>query len=555
MTGSIAAVVFLTLIACLVLTVPIGFSLGIASLGYILYTKQLTFGFIAQNMVTGCDSFPTMAIPFFIFAGELMGGGGISKRLLNLANVFFGRIQGGLAIVTVVVCMFFAAISGSGPATVAAVGGMVIPTMLEKGYDKKFVLALIAAAGSIGVIIPPSIPMVIYAVTTNSSVSTLFLAGFVPGILIGLVLIAYSYFYAKKMGYKGDDEPFSVKRALRETKEGFWAILSPVIILGGIYGGIFTPTEAAAVSVIYSIIVGCVIYRELDLKKLIQCTKNACETTASILIVIGCAAGFSKVLTLGRIPTTVASAMMSLTDSKIVILLLINVLLLIVGCFMETLCAIMILAPILYPVVSAMGVDVTHFGIIMVVNLAIGFITPPLGVNLFVASRVGETTLDTVIKGIIPFLILMICVFPLTRVIVGTTVGTKATIVPLVVAAFPFVARLVETSLRELDEGVVEAAQSMGATPLQIITKVMIPECLPGLISSMTTALTTILGYSAMSGVIGGGGLGKIALSYGYYRYQTNIMVVCVILLVLLVQAFQTVGTLWATKSDKRLRK
>ena len=393
MTGTIAAVVFITLIVSLVLTVPIGFSLGIASLGYILYTGQLTPGFIAQNMVTGCDSFPTMAIPFFIFAGELMGG---------------GRIQGGLAIVTVVVCMFFAAISGSGPATVAAVGGMVVPTMLEKGYDKKFVLALIAAAGSIGVIIPPSIPMVIYAVTTNSSVSTLFLAGFVPGILIGLVLILYSYFYAKKMGYKGDEEPFSAKRALHELKEGFWAILSPVIILGGIYGGIFTPTEAAAVSVIYSLVVGCFIYKELDLKKLLNVTRNACETTASILIVIGCAAGFSKVLTLGRIPTTVASAMLALTDSKIVILLLINVLLLIVGCFMETLCAIMILAPILYPVVTAMGVDITHFGIIMVVNLAIGFITPPLGVNLFVASRVGETTLDNVIKGIIPFLGLMI---------------------------------------------------------------------------------------------------------------------------------------------------
>jgi C4-dicarboxylate transporter DctM subunit len=280
--------------------------------------------------------------------------------------------------------------------------------MLEKGYDKKFVLALIAAAGSIGVIIPPSIPMVIYAVTTNSSVSSLFLAGFVPGILIGLVLIAYSYFYAKKMGYKGDDEPFSWGRAAHELKEGFWAILSPVIILGGIYGGIFTPTEAAAVSVIYSLIVGCFIYKELDLKKLLNVTRNACETTASILIVIGCAAGFSKVLTLGRIPTTVASAMLALTDSKIVILLLINVLLLIVGCFMETLCAIMILAPILYPVVTAMGVDITHFGIIMVVNLAIGFITPPLGVNLFVASRVGETTLDNVIKGIIPFLGLMI---------------------------------------------------------------------------------------------------------------------------------------------------
>ncbi|MBQ3616238.1 MAG: TRAP transporter large permease [Anaerotignum sp.] len=408
MTGTIAAVVFITLIVSLVLTVPIGFSLGIASLGYILYTGQLTPGFIAQNMVTGCDSFPTMAIPFFIFAGELMGGGGISKRLLNLASVFFGRISGGLAIVTVVVCMFFAAISGSGPATVAAVGGMVVPTMLEKGYDKKFVLALIAAAGSIGVIIPPSIPMVIYAVTTNSSVSSLFLAGFVPGLLIGLVLIGYSYFYAKKNGYKGDDEPFSWSRALHELKEGFWAILSPVIILGGIYGGIFTPTEAAAVSVIYSLIVGCFIYKELDLKKLLDVTRNACETTASILIVIGCAAGFSKVLTLGRIPATVATGMLSLTDSVILILLLINILLLIVGCFMETLCAIMILAPILFPVVTSLGVDPIHFGIIMVVNLAIGFITPPLGVNLFVASRVGETTLDNVIKGIIPFLFLMI---------------------------------------------------------------------------------------------------------------------------------------------------
>ena len=410
MTGSIALVVFLTLIVCLVLTVPIGFSLGIASLAYILYTKQLTFGFIAQNLVTGCDSFPIMAIPFFVFAGELMGGGGISRRLLNVANVFFGRIRGGLAIVTVVVCMFFAAISGSGPATVAAVGGMVVPTMMKQGYDRKFVLALIAAAGSIGVIIPPSIPMVVYSVTTNSSVSKLFLAGFVPGILIGLVLIAYSYFFAVSHGYKGAEEAFSSKKALKEVKDSIWALLSPVIILGGIYGGIFTPTEAAAVSVIYSLDIGCLVYKELDLKQLMIVTKNACETTATILIVIGCAAGFSKVLTLGRIPTTVATFLTTMTDSKILILLLINVLLLIVGCFMETLCAIMILAPILFPVVTALGVDVTHFGIIMVVNLAIGFITPPLGVNLFVASRVGETTLDDVIKGIIPFLAVMIIV-------------------------------------------------------------------------------------------------------------------------------------------------
>lgn len=407
-TGAIAAVVFITLIVSLVLTVPIGFSLGIASLAYIFATDQLTLGFVARNMVTGTDSFPIMAIPFFVFAGELMGGGGISKRLLDVANVFFGRIRGGLAIVTVVVCMFFAAISGSGPATVAAVGGMVVPTMLEKGYDKKFVLALIAAAGSIGVIIPPSIPMVVYSVTVNSSVSSLFLAGFIPGIFIGLVLIAYSYFYARSAGYKGDTEPFSIGRALREVWRGKWALLSPVIILGGIYGGIFTPTEAAAVSVVYSLIIGLFVHKELNFKQMLDVTKRACETTATILVVIGCATGFSKVLTLGRIPTTVATLLTTMTDSKVLILLLINLLLLLVGCFMETVCAIMILAPILFPVVTALGVDPVHFGIIMVTNLAIGFITPPLGVNLFVASRVGETTLDVVIKGIIPFLVLMI---------------------------------------------------------------------------------------------------------------------------------------------------
>ena len=407
-TGAIAAVVFIALIVSLVLTVPIGFSLGIASLAYIFATDQLTLGFVARNMVTGTDSFPIMAIPFFVFAGELMGGGGISKRLLDVANVFFGRIRGGLAIVTVVVCMFFAAISGSGPATVAAVGGMVVPTMLEKGYDKKFVLALIAAAGSIGVIIPPSIPMVVYSVTVNSSVSSLFLAGFIPGILIGLVLIVYSYFYARKAGYKGDTEPFSIGRALREVWRGKWALLSPVIILGGIYGGIFTPTEAAAVSVIYSLIIGLFVHKELNFKQMLDVTKRSCETTATILVVIGCATGFSKVLTLGRIPTTVATLLTTMTDSKVLILLLINLLLLLVGCFMETVCAIMILAPILFPVVTALGVDPIHFGIIMVTNLAIGFITPPLGVNLFVASRVGETTLDVGIRGIVPFLVLMI---------------------------------------------------------------------------------------------------------------------------------------------------
>ena len=405
-------VVFLvSLFGFLALGIPIAIVLVLCSMVLMYYGGMWDSMFvmiIPQSMLDGANNYPLMAIPFFVFAGELMGGGGISKRLLDVANVFFGRIRGGLAIVTVVVCMFFAAISGSGPATVAAVGGMVVPTMLEKGYDKKFVLALIAAAGSIGVIIPPSIPMVVYSVTVNSSVSSLFLAGFIPGILIGLVLIVYSYFYARKAGYKGDTEPFSIGRALREVWRGKWALLSPVIILGGIYGGIFTPTEAAAVSVIYSLIIGLFVHKELNFKQMLEVTKRSCETTATILVVIGCATGFSKVLTLGRIPTTVATLLTTMTDSKVLILLLINLLLLLVGCFMETVCAIMILAPILFPVVTALGVDPIHFGIIMVTNLAIGFITPPLGVNLFVASRVGETTLDVVIKGIVPFLVLMI---------------------------------------------------------------------------------------------------------------------------------------------------
>lgn len=338
-----------------------------------------------------------------------MAKAGISKRLIKFVDTCVGHKKGGIAIVCVIVACFFGAISGSGPATVAALGAVLIPAMVEQGgFSAPFSTALMATSSSIAIVIPPSIAFVVYASITGTSIADMFMAGIVPGLLMGVALVIVVMLEAKKHNIKPSREKASGKERWDAFKDAFWGFLMPVIILGGIYGGIFTPTEAAAVSVIYSIIVGCVIYRELDLKKLIQCTKNACETTASILIVIGCAAGFSKVLTLGRIPTTVASAMMSLTDSKIVILLLINVLLLIVGCFMETLCAIMILAPILYPVVTAMGVDVTHFGIIMVVNLAIGFITPPLGVNLFVASRVGETTLDTVIKGIIPFLILMI---------------------------------------------------------------------------------------------------------------------------------------------------
>ena len=396
----------------LILNVPVGISLGIASLVTVLANPSIGASdtYIVQNLVTAIDSFPLMAVPFFVLAGELMSGGGISKRLLNTFNCFFGRITGGLAIVAVVACMFFAAISGSGPATVAAIGGMVLPTMIEKGYDRKFILGLLAAAGCIGVIIPPSIPMVIYGVSTNASITDLFLAGFIPGIVIGLALIAVAYFISKKHGWRDQDLHMTGKEKLKIIWEAKWALIAPVIVLGGIYGGIFTPTEAAAVSCIYSYVVGMFVYREASLRDIGSIIKNSCLTTGTILIVTGSAAAFSKVLSIGQIPQQIASLMTSFTDSKIVLLILINIMLLIVGCFMETLCSIMILAPLFLPIVDAFGIDPIQFGIIMVVNLAIGFITPPLGVNLFVAVRIGNSTLEDVVKGIIPFLLVMVLV-------------------------------------------------------------------------------------------------------------------------------------------------
>ena len=243
-----------------------------------------------------------MAIPLFILAGELMSAGGVSKRILNVCNVFFGRITGGLAIVTVIVCMFFAAVSGSGPATVAAVGSMVVPTMLEKGYSKSFTLALIATAGSIGVVIPPSIPMVIYGVSTSTSISGMFMAGFLPGILIGIGLIICCYFYCKKQGWKGDDRRYTAKEKLAAIWDAKWALINPVIILGGIYAGIFTPTEAAAVAAVYAFICGTFIHRELNIKNIFDPIAASCSTTGTTMVIIGCATAFTKILTIQRIP-------------------------------------------------------------------------------------------------------------------------------------------------------------------------------------------------------------------------------------------------------------
>ena len=404
----VAIVLFGTLIIALILNMPVGIAIGLSSLCAVFADGRLSSLYIVQQLVTSADSFPLMAIPLFILAGELMGAGGVSKRLLNVCNVFLGRFTGGLATVTVVLCLFFAAVSGSGPATVAAIGSMVIPTMLQKGYSKSFTLALIATAGSIGVIIPPSIPMVVYGVSTSTSISSMFMAGFLPGLMIGGSLILVSYIYCKKHGWKGDDYKYSAKEKLAAIWDAKWALINPVIILGGIYAGIFTPTEAAAVAAVYAFICGVFIYKELDIKQLFGTLGNACNTTGTTMVIIGCATAFTKILTIEKIPDAITNGILNFSDNMIVILLLINLLLLVVGCFMDTTPAMMVLSPILLPIALQFGIDPIHFGLIMVVNLAIGFITPPLGINLFVAARVGSSKLETVCSGIIKFIIVML---------------------------------------------------------------------------------------------------------------------------------------------------
>ena len=326
--------------------------------------------------------------------------------------------------VGVLTCMFFAAISGSGPATVAAIGGILIPAMEEAGYDKAFAAAVMAVAGAIGVIIPPSIPMVNFGVVGSVSISTLFAAGFGPGILVGISLMIVCYVTAKKRGYgKANATKFSLANVGKKFIEAFWALLMPVIILGGIYGGIFTPTEAAAVSVVYGFVVGLVIYREMDIKKIPGLFMSAGKSTAMVMMIIATAASFGWILTSERIPDVIAAAMISISSNKIVILLLINILLLIVGCLMETTAAIIILTPIFLPIVTQLGVNPVHFGIIMVVNLAIGMSTPPLGVNLFVACGIAKVSVEQITKSIVWLLIANIIALLLVTYIEPISMG------------------------------------------------------------------------------------------------------------------------------------
>ncbi|CAM3553934.1 hypothetical protein GCM10009865_11430 [Aeromicrobium ponti] len=403
-----AGVLFGSFAVFLFLTVPIGIAIGLAVLFTILYTGGMPVEFLMKELTNSVDSFPLLAVPYFIIAGEIMGKGGISKRLFNVADSMIGNKTGGIAMATIITCMFFAAISGSGPATVAAIGGIMIPAMVQKGYDKRFATAVVAAAGSIGVIIPPSIPMVIYGVSGSVSIGDMFIAGIIPGIMVGIGLMIYSYIHSKKMGYTGTDQATTIKGVLTALWEAKWALLIPVVILGGIYGGIFTPTEAAVVAVVFGLIVSVFVYKELKFKDLPQIFVDSALTTATVLVIVGAATAFGRLLTIEQIPNQIAAAMMSISSEPLIIMLLITLLLLIVGCFMDTIAAIIILTPILLPVALQIGYDPIHFGIIMIVNLSIGFITPPLGVNLFVGAGISGLSLEQLSKAIVPFFFAML---------------------------------------------------------------------------------------------------------------------------------------------------
>lgn len=391
------------------LSVPIGVSLGVATSLTIILTSNIGPIMVAQKAFTGLDSFTLIAIPFFMLAGNLMALGGIARRIVNMADAAVGKFTGGLGMATIIGCMFFAAISGSGPATVTAMGSIMLPEMEKRGYDKGFATGLTATAGTIGVIIPPSIPFVIYGVASGTSVGDLFKAGFIPGILIGIALMIVCYMISKKQGYKGSEHSQNGEISFWKTfLNSLPALMAPVIILGGIYGGIFTPTEAAVVATVYSLIVGKFVYHELTWKIVLEAYRSTADMNGFTGLALGFSMSFAAYLAMEQIPSKVASFLLGAISAKWALLLLIIVILLVVGCLVDNISSCLILTPVFLPIITGIGMSPVHFGIMMTVALAIGFVTPPYGVNLFVASAVAKLKIEVVSKAAIPFILAML---------------------------------------------------------------------------------------------------------------------------------------------------
>ena len=401
----------------LFLGVPVFICLGLAAMVTIIGAGTLPIGFVAQVTFTSIDSFPIMAIPFFVAAGVFMGAGGISNRLLKVADEIMGGLHGGVALTAVTATFFFAAISGSGPATVAAIATLTIPAMIQRGYNPYFAGALVAAAGSLGVILPPSNPFVVFGISAQESIGDLFIAGIMPGITMYIILMIFAYLYSLKHGLKGEVRERSFKSIGLAMWDAKWGLVLPVIILGGIYGGLMTPTEAASIAALYGLLVGIFIYKGINMSNIVSCLVTACRMSAVVITLIAMASLFGNIMTIEQIPSAIATWVAGITDSKILILLALNVMLLIIGTVLEALAAIVILVPILLPIVVQVGVDPIHFGVIMVVNLAIGFITPPVGVNLFVVSGAANLKVSKLYVMALPIVGIMLIVLVLVTFI------------------------------------------------------------------------------------------------------------------------------------------
>ncbi len=407
---------FIIMFGLMAFSVPIGFSIVIAASACFALFTEVPISVIAQTAVTGLDSFPMLACPFFILAGALMSRGGLAKRLIDMIQSFVGHLTGGLAISSVVTCMFFGAISGSATATVSSIGGFMIPEMKQRGYETGFCASLVSCAGSLGLFIPPSLSLVFYAVVTGSSIADLFIATVVPGIIVTVVLCLVAWFLSRKYGYPKEKKSTWRERG-RAVWDAKWAIVCPVIILGGIYSGLFTPTEAAVVAVVYSIIIGVFVYKELDLKAIWETLIESMSMNGLVMFLLAFATGFARYVTLEQVPTKLVSFISGITDSPILILLMINVLVLLVGCVMDNVPSIMILSPILLPLALQAGLTPVQFGVVMSINTTIGLVTPPYGADLFVGATIAKCKVEDTFRTLLPFVIgLIFCLFLVTYI-------------------------------------------------------------------------------------------------------------------------------------------
>ncbi|WP_003542564.1 TRAP transporter large permease [Desulfotomaculum nigrificans] len=415
-----ATVLFVTFFALVLLGVPVAFVLGIASLAAIVFVGDYPLKIVTQRIFAATDSFPLMAIPLFMLAGSLMNNGGITSRIIDFALSLVGNIRGSLAHVVSISGIIMGGISGSGVADTAAIGSIMVPEMTKRGYDRTFSAALVASAGSIGLIIPPSIAMIIFGVTAQTSIGDLFLAGIIPGVLIGLGFLIVSYMVARKNNYPTEGKMTWDER-VRRFKNAIWALLMPVIIIVGIRGGVFTPTEGGAVAAVYAFLVGKFVYREIKWSKIPDILAESVINTAVISFIIGTTSLFSWLLASEQIPQAITESLLGLTNDKNTLLLLINIILLIVGMFLDSGPAIILLTPVLAPVATSLGVDMVQFGLIMVVNLTIGLLTPPVGTALYVSSNISGVPLGTLSRGMLKFWAVMIFVLALITYIPALT--------------------------------------------------------------------------------------------------------------------------------------